>query len=139
MIWAVLDTNTLVSGFGWPGTTPARIVDQMLDGVFSAVMSRPMLDELARVLSYPKLQPVFDDPSGLVRLVESVVVMVDPTSQLSVLADDDDNRLLEAATEANADYIVSGDRRLLELGAFEGSEIVTAKSFLEILEASDVS
>lgn len=39
MIWAVLDTNTLVSGFGWPETIPGRIIDHLLEGRFIVVMT----------------------------------------------------------------------------------------------------
>lgn len=81
MIWAVLDTNTLVSGFGWPETIPARIIDHLLEGRFIVVMSRPLLDELARVLSYPKLRPIFDDPMGITLLMESLTVPVDPKTR----------------------------------------------------------
>jgi putative PIN family toxin of toxin-antitoxin system len=48
-------------------------------------------------------------------------------------ADPDDNRVLEAAVEGDADYIVTGDRDLLELGAFEGVSIVTPRDFVAIL------
>lgn len=66
--------------------------------------------------------------------MESIAVLVDPKTRISVLADDDDNRLLEAASEAHADYIVSGDKDVRELEIFEGSEILTPKAFLTILE-----
>jgi predicted nucleic acid-binding protein len=52
--------------------------------------------------------------------------------------DPSDNRLLEAALEGEADYIVSGDRDLLDLGSYEGIGIITPARFLAILrEASE--
>ena len=50
-----------------------------------------------------------------------------------VTVDPDDDRVLEAATAAEADYIVSGDHDLLDLGSYDGITIVTAARFLEIL------
>ncbi len=68
--------------------------------------------------------------------MESAVTMVDPAESLSVIADPPDNRVLEAAVAGEADYIVSGDRDLLDLGKYEGIEIVTPAMFLAILATS---
>jgi predicted nucleic acid-binding protein len=45
---------------------------------------------------------------------------------LAIVHVDRDNRVLEAAAAASADYIVSGDTDLLDLGSFESIPIVTA-------------
>ena len=46
-----------------------------------------------------------------------------------------DNRILECAVEASADYVVTGDRRhLLPLGEHEGMRILNAPRFLSLLE-----
>ena len=53
----------------------------------------------------------------------------------AVTSDPDDDRLLEAAVASNAQYIVSGDRHLLELGQWEAIPIVTAEFFIrEIID-----
>ena len=49
---------------------------------------------------------------------------------LAIVNDESDNRVLEAAAAAFADYIVSGDTHLLDLGSFEGIPIVTAAQFV---------
>ncbi len=71
MIAVVVDTNTLVSGLGW-SRPPSAIVDALLAGGLVLVSSPPLLDELERVLAYPKLAHVFDDPVGITALVRSV-------------------------------------------------------------------
>ena len=48
---------------------------------------------------------------------------------LTVVSDDDDNRVLEAAIEGAADYIVSGDADLLDLGSFQGIPIIRPAEF----------
>ncbi len=40
---------------------------------------------------------------------------VEPTRTLNVCRDADDNRVIEAALEGNADYVVTGDDDLLSL------------------------
>ena len=49
----------------------------------------------------------------------------------AVREDPDDNRILECALAADADVIVSGDRHLLKLGAYEGITILTPRDFLK--------
>lgn len=55
-----------------------------------------------------------------------------PSKQVTVIKTDEaDNRILEAAVEASADYIVSGDTDLLRLRRFGDIAIVSPKTFLE--------
>lgn len=54
--------------------------------------------------------------------------------QLRVIAEDpDDNAVLPCAHEGDAAYIVTGDRHLLSIGAYEGIPIVTPAQFLRAL------
>ena len=68
MIRAVLDTNTIVSGLGWGGA-PGEVLDAALAGHFQIVTSPALLDELRRVLTYPKLRAVIGDANELVELL----------------------------------------------------------------------
>lgn len=47
----------------------------------------------------------------------------------------DDDRVLECALAGKADYVVSGDRHLLKLGSYESILIVTARQFMDLVEA----
>ncbi len=125
----VLDSNVVVSGLGWSGA-PAKILDAALNDRLVLLTSPLLLAELRRVLGYPKLAKVIGDAQQLVDLVEESSVVVLPTRTLAVVGDESDNRVLEAAVEGAADYIVSGDGDLLELGSFEGIPIVTPATFL---------
>jgi predicted nucleic acid-binding protein len=50
-----------------------------------------------------------------------------------MLTDEPDNRVLECASAAGADLIVTGDREMLSLGAWEGIEIVSLRQFVDRL------
>lgn len=125
---AVVDTNVLVSGFGWSGP-PAAVVDAVLAGRIQLVTSPPLLEELRRVLSYPRLAVVVArtglTPAELVDLIRDASVVVNPQRRIALVRDSDDNRLLEAAVAGEATMIVSGDADLLALGAIQGIPIVT--------------
>jgi uncharacterized protein len=125
---AVLDTNVIVSGLGWSGA-PAAILDAVSDDRLVLVTSAPLLAELRRVLEYPRLAKVIQGGAQLADLVAASGVVVSPSRVLTVVRDDDDNRVLEAAIEGAADYIVSGDTDLLDLGSFQGIPIITPGEF----------
>ena len=125
----VLDSNVVVSGLGWSGA-PAKILDAALDGQLVLLTSPPLLAELRRVLGYPKLAKVIVDAQQLMNLIEASSVVVLPARRLAIIDDESDNRVLEAAVEGAADYIVSGDGDQLELGSFQGIPIVTPAAFL---------
>jgi putative PIN family toxin of toxin-antitoxin system len=125
----VLDSNVIVSGVGWSGP-PARILDAALDGRLVLVTSPPLLAELRRVLCYPKLARVIAGAQQLVDLLEASSVVVLPTRALAVVSDESDNRVLEAAVEGAADYIVSGDDHLLALGTFQRMPVLAPGEFV---------
>ena len=125
----VADTNVLVSGIGWRGPS-ARILDALGDGRLQLVGRAELLEELRRVLGYPKLERVIGDPDQTVALIEALAVLVAPAQRIAAIADDEtDNRVLEAAVAGAVSYIVSGDRHLLELGCFEQIPILAPAVF----------
>jgi uncharacterized protein len=133
VIRAVLDTNTIVSAVGWGGP-PAAVLDAALDGRFELVTSPALLDELRRVLSYPKLRAVIGDADQLIKLLAIAAIVVSPTEMVAISRDPDDNRLIEAALAADTDVIVTGDQDLLTLGRVEQIRILTPRDFLDALE-----
>jgi uncharacterized protein len=128
-----LDTNILVSAFIFPGGSPESVYRSVLEGRIDAVTSVPLLAELARVLTEKfGWKPSHSDDA--VAQVLEVSALVHPHERVSVIAEDaDDDRVLEAALEGEADAIVSGDRHLLRLRTWRGIEVVTATSLLSRL------
>ena len=59
---------------------------------------------------------------------------------LEVIAEDpDDDQVIIAAVEGSVDYIVSGDRHLRDLGAYQGIRIISPAEFARLLEAEPQS
>ncbi len=126
----MLDTNILVSALGWRG--PERLVyERCQAGVMHLTSSPELLDELERVLRYPKLLFTESEIQSFVRDVTGIAGLVHPKRRIDiVLQDPDDNRVLECAVEAEAEWIVSGDPHLLELREHEGIQILSAAAAL---------
>jgi len=55
VIRAVLDANVLVSGLISKKGTPGRLIDAWLEDLFQLCVSPQIMDELTRVLRYPRI------------------------------------------------------------------------------------
>lgn len=124
----VLDTNVYISAYGFGGK-PADVMRAAILGEFELVTSPAILTEVA-----DKLAVVLEFDRGhveeVVRQIARIGVIVRPQATLSIVSDDADNRILEAAQESGADRIVTGDRHLLELGVWEGIHVLRVAEFL---------
>ena len=126
----VLDTNVTISAFFWSGY-PRSVYDLIVNKILTALLSESMEKELIRVLGYSKfgLSPVEILP--FVKHLRSNPEFIDSTTRLSVITSDPtDNIFLECAVDGNADYIVTGDRHILDLSIYQGMQIVRPKDFL---------
>jgi len=89
------------------------------------------------VLHYPKIKKRYSlSEETLERVITNLycyTVIIRNAPRMEAVPDDpDDNKFISAAITGKADYIVTGDGHLLDLGSYQGIEIVTPKVFLEL-------
>jgi len=127
----VLDTNVLLSAFGWRGT-PHEILRRTMEGQFCLLVSPTLLNELERVLSYSKFHNPEDEVAGfLLAITERAEIVFAPSPLSPVTRDPADDRVLECAVTGRADFIVSGDLHLKELKSFQEIPILSPAEFLQ--------
>ena len=119
------------------GSNAWTILELAREGSFRLIASEDILDEIARVLAYPKLAKRHGlSVSGIAAFLEKSrahAVIAAPSGRLDVIAADPaDNRYLECVLAGNAGYIVSGYHHLLDIREYRGIRIVNAASFLEL-------
>ena len=129
---AVIDTNVWVSRLLLAGSVAARAVDKALSG-FEVVVSEPLVEELADVLSRDKFDRYVSvrDREEFLRRVLQIATIVPVLSEVDDCRDPDDNRLLGLALDSNSDYLVTGDGDLLTLNPWRGVQIVSPGAFLD--------
>lgn len=121
----VLDSNVIISGFLFGGH-PARLLKYALDGSVRCFTSLPILDEVREVLRRPKFGLSSDQALTLIEELHDLCEVVTPKRSVrKVSADPDDNVVLECASAAGANMIVSGNSHLLDLGRWEGIDILS--------------
>ena len=130
----VLDTNVLISAFNFPGGSPEYVYRFVVEGRLELATSRALLAEFGRILT-DKFGWDPDHPEEAVAQVARIASVVKPAEQVQVIAADPaDDRVLEAAAEAGADVIVSGDKHLLRLGNWRSIRIISPAHLLAELE-----
>lgn len=139
MIRVVIDANVLVSAVLKPQSNPDKIIDLIKQGSLVLAMSHDILAELKRVLLYPKIRKVLklttkEIGESLAQMASAAIITPGRIRVEAIESDPDDNRYLECAVEARADFIISGDRHLKDLKNFQGIEIVDPATFLELWE-----
>lgn len=130
----VLDTNVLISALGWGGS-PEACLKLVLEDKVDNFYSSEIHDELSRVMDYPKFEFGEEEKDSFLEIILSKSILVEPSEDIEIVKDDpSDNKFLECALEAEADFIVSGDPHLLELGRFKGIEILSPNTFLKRMD-----
>ena len=133
----VLDTNVLISSLLKPKSKARDIYRLVLRGEIELYTSVDLISELSRVLEYPKFKfEKLQKEVFLKNLMKVATVLVDPKLRVNVIKEDPpDNKLLECAVEAKADYLISGDNEhLLPLRNFQGIKIISPSEFLKLYQ-----
>ena len=139
---AVLDANVYVSSIVNTKGNPNWIISAW-NGAFDVLISSPILDEIGRVLRYPRIARRHQQDEGAIqrflRLLQNEAILVGRTELLSVVKEDEsDNRYLECAVAGKAGYLISGDKHLLDIGDYRGIIILPAAAFVALLGSGGV-
>lgn len=130
----VLDSNVIISGFLFGGH-PAHLLECALAGRIRCFTSLPILDEVREVLQRPKFGLSPDQALTFIEELHELCDIVTPKRRVrAVVADPDDNAVLECALAANATLVVSGDSHLLDLKQWRHVRILTPKDAVNEIE-----
>ena len=112
-----------------PDGLEAAVVSRVLNGEFEACVSEAVWREYLDVLSRPKFEAWAAQGRLIVGALEGCVVFVNPADSIAIATDEDDNRFLECAHAAGAQFLVTANLRHFpeRLGL---TRIVNAREFL---------
>jgi uncharacterized protein len=135
MIRAVLDTNVLVSALRPSGASPKRpriVLRAALAGSFRCILSASILEEYETVLGRSYLLIPVSEAAETLQRLRAVSEFLMPKRTVSAALDPSDNKFLECALEARADYVVTGNIRHFP-ARFQDIRIVSPSDFLIVL------
>ena len=128
----VIDTNVVVSANLSDEGLPAAILDLAANKTILMFVSPAVLAEYEAVLRRPRLNLSAAAVASSLAVVRNISRLVKPTRRLAEAADETDNRFLECAVSAGADYIITGNTRHFP-DRFESIRIVTPREFVDLI------
>lgn len=132
MLRVTADSNIYISSLHFGGL-PKRLLDLAREGHFHLNISPAIYTEVSRVLRLKfgwRAQQVELAISEINQFVE----LITPTRTIAAVAQDpSDDRILECATAAGSDYVISGDKHLLRLGSYSGIKIIRPSEMVAVL------
>jgi putative PIN family toxin of toxin-antitoxin system len=142
MIRAVFDTNVLASGFAGypkPDSTPGELIRPWDAGIFVLIVSEHILSELARTFTdryFTRRLTAEQIHAALDSLRTGTMVQQITAPVTGIATQPKDDLIVAAALSARADYLVTGDRKLLELQTYRGVPFISPRDFLTLLDAA---
>jgi len=134
----VVDMNVLISATIKPNSPLAQILVFIRDGRFDFLYFPEFFQEYMEVCSRPRLWEKYsldrDELEATIQIMASRGILVHVVTQVDVCRDPDDNVILSLALDDRADYIVSGDKDLLDLTSFRSIPIIRPVEFLSMFE-----
>jgi len=129
----VFDTNVLIAAFLTEGLCSV-LLTRARRKEFELFVCPTILEEFERILSR-KIKA----PQDLVREALEIILeaseTIHPAKKIQgICRDQDDDQILACALSAEADYLVSGDKDLLEIGCFERLKIISPREFETFFE-----
>ncbi|HEX8522905.1 MAG TPA: putative toxin-antitoxin system toxin component, PIN family [Tepidisphaeraceae bacterium] len=128
----VLDTNVIVSAALKQGSPPDIVLQRVLRGELDLCYDGRILGEYRHVMLREKFGFDPQDVEKLLQAVEQLGIPVNCEPLEDTLPDPDDNKFLEAAIAAGADYLITGNVRHYPEPLRVGVVVQTPRSFLDL-------
>ena len=124
----VLDTNVLISACWSPSGLEGRLVALVLQGQLTACVTESVMAEYREVAERPKFATRSLCFETMIACFDKLAKLVEPGPATTAATDPDDNRLLECAHGAAAQWLITGNLRHFPSGR-QGTQIVNARQF----------
>lgn len=140
MIRAVLDINVIISSMVSELGFPFKLWSAWDQGDFELVFSEGMVIELAGKLALPRLATRYDFTENKISFIinllrtQTNLIYIPVNETLEVITGDpEDDIVLATARLGKVDYLVTGDKKLLDLKKYKSVKIITPREFVNIL------
>jgi len=132
----VLDTNAVVSALLFSQGQLSWLRHFWQGSDVSVLSSKATIDELIRVLAYPKFELDREEINALLADFLPYVIAVDvaPTKSNPMCRDPDDQIFVDLAISGKANYLVTGDKALLEMKLY--CEVITPREMKLLVDSS---
>ena len=135
----VIDINVFVSGTIVSKGNSSKIMNAWREGYFELAISEPILEKMNSVYKYPRIQKYTKVKSNgeineFINDIRESAIIISNLPEINISPDPEDNLIISCAIGANANYIVSGDKKhVLPIKNIQGIKILSPTEFIEEL------
>lgn len=127
----VLDTNVIVSAALKPEALQRTVVLIAISKPARLYVSEQILKEYRTVLARPELKIRKGSQRQLMELLENRARVVSPSRSVHAASDPNDNKFLECADEARADFLITGNTRHFPK-FWKATKIINSREFITL-------
>lgn len=139
----MIDTNVLVSASLKEGYS-FKVINSIASDVksFQLCLSEPIIIEYYNLVFYERISnkyPLFTrNLSKNIQKLEQAGTMFFPKKHFKIIKDLSDNKFINLAFDAKANYIITGNKNDFSISEFEQTKIITPKEFCELYEKNSL-
>jgi len=128
----LVDTNVVVSAL-IRGGLPGRVIEELVahDDWFWIVTDQ-IEREYRDVLARPRFRISSEIQNGIGTLIETITIRVKPITPPPFTRDRKDEIFIGAALASEADFLITGDKDLLDIQRLLSTQIVSPAQFAEL-------
>lgn len=129
----IIDTNLFISFLIGKRLSGLKLT--LVNSITDLIFAEQNIQELRLVTSRPKFIKYFNpnDINELIDLIYSIGKVIKSIKEPSICRDPKDNFLLGLAEKSKADYLVSGDKDLLNIKEYKKTKIITINELERII------
>jgi uncharacterized protein len=128
----VIDTNILVSAALKPDGLQRTVLVLAMTKPARLFVTEAILAEYRAVLVRPEFKIRRGLRQQFLQLIKNQAQLVKPARALEVAKDPDDNKFLECADAARADYLVTGNQRHFP-PFWKTTKVITSREFISLV------
>ena len=128
----VLDTNVLVSAALKPDGLQRTVLLLAMTKPARLYVTKAILAEYREVLARPEFKIRRGLQQQLLQLIKNHAQFAAPERMLQVAKDPNDNKFVECADAARADYLITGNQRHFPK-FWKQTKIITSREFISIV------
>lgn len=133
----VLDTNIFISAFFWEGNE-TELIRKIEQGNANLFVSLDIIEEIENVIERPKFVEAMKKANQThAKIMNKIVaishIIIKSEYSVEISRDKKDDKFINCALSANADYIISGDNDLLVLEKYKQIKIIKTVDILKLI------
>lgn len=135
MIYAVIDTNVLVSAYMTHNLESAtsKVVTNLLEGKIALLYNAEIMAEYQEVLSRPHLHISFPERDELFRFIREHGILAERTTFDELFIDESDRVFYEVTLSEDGSFLVTGNLKHYPIDP----RVVTPAQMLQIIESQN--